>query len=420
MFHRLGPSAEGGRTVNSRNDVHSATTTSDTPGDGTLRVPAATAGTPVARGEAPDEPALDRPSAALTRVRPALRFAGMSTVLRIPMLLTLLGMAVTIGVLFVADIAVGDYHIAFGRVLEVLTGGGTRSQRYVVMESRLPRAVTALVAGAALGIAGAITQSILHNPLASPDVLGITSGASLAAVAVLAGVGGTATGIVASLGVPLAALVGGLLTAALIGILALGRNSGGETGLSGIRFILIGIGVNALLLAGINWLITRARLDDAARAQLWLTGSLNGADWHRTWAALAGLAVVVLVAAGSARTLAALRFGADTTRALGVRVQTQQIVLLSAAVAAAALATAAVGPLAFVGLAAPQIARRLLRTPGEPVIGSALTGALVVIAADVAARTVVPVDLPVGLVTAAFGGPFLLLLLIRVNRKATL
>ncbi|WP_051031488.1 FecCD family ABC transporter permease, partial [Nocardia veterana] len=327
--------------MNSHNDVHSATTASNTPGDGTLHVPAAITGTSVARGQAPSDPALDRPSAALTRVRPALRFAGMSAVLRIPMLLTLLGMAVTIGVLFVADIAVGDYHIAFGRVLEVLTGGGTRSQRYVVMESRLPRAVTALVAGAALGIAGAITQSILHNPLASPDVLGITSGASLAAVAVLAGVGGTATGIVASLGVPLAALVGGLLTAALIGVLALGRDSGGETGLSGIRFILIGIGVNALLLAGINWLITRARLDDAARAQLWLTGSLNGADWHRTGAALAGLAVVVLVAAGSARTLAALRFGADTARALGVRVQTQQIVLLGAAVAAAALATAA-------------------------------------------------------------------------------
>ncbi|MCC3314055.1 FecCD family ABC transporter permease [Nocardia africana] len=344
----------------------------------------------------------------------------MSAVLRLSMLLTLLVLAAAIVVVFVVDIAVGDYHIALDRVLDVLTGGGTRSQRYVVMESRLPRAVTALVAGAALGIAGAITQSILHNPLASPDVLGITSGASFAAVAVLAGAGGTATGIVASLGVPLAALAGGLATAALIGILALGRNSGGDTGLSGMRFILIGIGVNALLLAGINWLVTRASLDDAARAQLWLTGSLNGADWNRTTAATAGLVVVVIIAAGSARTLAALRFGSDTTRALGVRVQTRQLVLIGAAVAAAALATAAVGPLAFVGLAAPQIARRLLRTPGEPVIGSALTGALIVIAADVAARTVVPVDLPVGLVTAAFGGPFLLLLLIRVNRKATL
>ncbi|PSR69503.1 iron ABC transporter [Nocardia sp. MDA0666] len=344
----------------------------------------------------------------------------MSAVLRLSMLLTLLALAAAIVVLFVVDISVGDYHIALGRVLDVLNGGGTRSQRYVVMESRLPRAVTALVAGAALGIAGAITQSILHNPLASPDVLGITSGASFAAVAVLAGAGGTATGIVASLGVPLAALAGGLATAALIGVLALGRNSGGDTGLSGMRFILIGIGVNALLLAGINWLVTRASLDDATRAQLWLTGSLNGADWNRTAAAAAGLVVVIAIAAGSARTLAALRFGSDTTRALGVRVQTQQLVLIGAAVAAAALATAAVGPLAFVGLAAPQIARRLLRTPGEPVIGSALTGALIVVAADVAARTVVPVDLPVGLVTAAFGGPFLLLLLIRVNRKATL
>lgn len=410
--------------MNARSDIRTSgagTESGTEPGDGDRR--AGDAGSEAAAGSVGDStsaPGADRPGVALARVRPAVRVAGMSAVLRLSMLLTLLALAAAIVVLFVVDISVGDYHIALARVLDVLTGGGTRSQRYVVMESRLPRAVTALVAGAALGIAGAITQSILHNPLASPDVLGITSGASFAAVAVLAGAGGTATGIVASLGVPLAALAGGLATAALIGVLALGRNSGGDTGLSGMRFILIGIGVNALLLAGINWLVTRASLDDAARAQLWLTGSLNGADWNRTSAAAAGLVVVVLIAAGSARTLAALRFGSDTTRALGVRVQTQQLVLIGAAVAAAALATAAVGPLAFVGLAAPQIARRLLRTPEEPVIGSALTGALIVIAADVAARTVVPVDLPVGLVTAAFGGPFLLLLLIRVNRKATL
>ncbi|WP_436838617.1 FecCD family ABC transporter permease [Nocardia nova] len=358
--------------------------------------------------------------AATARVRPAVRIAGMSAVLRISALLTLAAIVIAIVVLFAVDISVGDYHIPLGRVVDVLTGGGTRSQRYVVTESRLPRAVTALIAGAALGIAGAITQSILHNPLASPDVLGITSGASFAAVAVFVGAGGTATGMVAALGVPLAALAGGLATAALIGVLALGRGGNGDTGVGGMRFILIGIGVNAFLLAGINWLITRASLTDATRAQTWLTGSLNGADWNRTWAAAAGLAVVIVIAAGSARTLAALRFGSDTTRALGVRIQTQQAVLIAAAVMAASLATAAVGPLAFVGLAAPQIARRILRTPGEPIVGSALTGALIVVAADVAARTVVPVDLPVGLITAAFGGPFLLLLLIRVNRKATL
>lgn len=356
----------------------------------------------------------------LPRVRPAIRFAGMSAVLRVRVLVAVVALALAVVVLFALDISVGDYHIALDRVVDVLTGGGSRSQRYVIMQSRLPRAVTALVAGAALGIAGAVTQSILHNPLASPDLLGITSGASFAAVAVIAGAGGTATGIVATLGVPLAALAGGLGTAALIAALALGRNRGGDTGLSGMRFILIGIGVNAFLLAGINWLLTRASLTDASRAQLWLTGSLDGTNWTRAAAAIAGLTVVAAITLGSARSLAALRFGTDTTRALGVRLQTQQLVLIGAAVAAAALATAAVGPLVFVGLAAPQIARRLLRTPGEPILGAALTGAVIVIAADVAARTVVPVDLPVGLLTAAFGGPFLLLLLIRVNRKATL
>src|SRR5207302_1946858 len=108
------------------------------------------------------------------------------------------------------DIAVGEYRIPIGRVLDVLTGGGTRSQRFIILDSRLPRAVVAVVAGAALGVAGAVTQSILHNPLASPDVLGITSGASFAAVAVLTGTGAT-TGIVTTLGVPVVALVGGLL-----------------------------------------------------------------------------------------------------------------------------------------------------------------------------------------------------------------
>lgn len=279
--------------------------------------------------------------------------------------------------------------------------------------------MTAVVAGAALGLAGAITQSILHNPLASPDLLGITAGASFAAVAAVAGTG-TATGVAATVGVPLAALVSGLLTAAAIYVLAWGRSRDGAAGATGMRLVLIGIGVNALLLSGVSWLMTRATLTDATRAQLWLTGSLNGADWSRAVPAAIALTVVLVVTAASARTLAALRFGTETTRALGVRLQAQQGLLLGAAVVAASLATAAVGPVAFVGLAAPQIARRLLRLPGEPVLGSALVGALVVVGADVVARTVVPVDLPVGIITAALGGPFLLLLLVRTNRKATI
>ncbi|NNH75807.1 iron chelate uptake ABC transporter family permease subunit [Nocardia uniformis] len=334
------------------------------------------------------------------------------------MLLIVIALIVIALVLFALDIAVGEYQLPVDRVLDVLAGGGSRAQRFIILENRLPRALTAVVVGAALGLAGAIAQSILHNPLASPDLLGITSGASLGAVAVITLTG--SAGTAAAIGVPLAALCGGLLTAVLLYLLAWGRTGPGESGVMGFRLILVGIGVNAALLSGVSWLLARATLTDAGHAQLWITGSLNQSDWSTLIPAAIGLAVAVAVAATAAHSLAALRFGADTTRILGVRIQTQQGLLLAAAFGAAALATAAVGPLGFIGLAAPQIARRLLRSPGEPLIASALTGAVLVLGADLAARTVFPVDLPVGVVTAAFGGPFLLYLLVRANRKATL
>ncbi|MFQ6325088.1 FecCD family ABC transporter permease [Nocardia sp. CWNU-33] len=359
-------------------------------------------------------------SAGPGRVRPALRIGPLSLVLRPTMLLVVLMLAAVLSAMFCLDMTIGDAHIPVGRVLDVLTGGGTRSQRFIVLESRLPRALTAVVVGAALGLAGALTQSILHNPLAAPDVLGITAGASLGAVVVIVGTGGATTGFAASVGAPLAALTGGLLTAVAIYLLAWGRSPTGDHGVTGLRLVLVGIGVNAFLLSGISFLLTRASLQDAARAQLWLNGSLNSTDMSRLISAALALAVVVAVALGSARTLAALRLGTETTRALGVRIQTQQAMLIGAAVVAASVATAIVGPVGFVGLAGPQIARRLLRTPGEPLIGSALVGAIAVVGADVASRTLFPVDLPVGVVTAAFGGPFLLYLLVRMNRKATL
>ncbi|WP_225730175.1 MULTISPECIES: iron chelate uptake ABC transporter family permease subunit [unclassified Nocardia] len=352
-------------------------------------------------------------SRAAVRLPGALRVGPLSFVLRPRQVAIVIAMAAALFALFCLDITTGRTHIPVGQVLDVLSGGGTRAQRFIIMDSRMPRALTALVVGAALGLAGAITQSILHNPLASPDVLGITSGASLGAVAF----GSAATD--SMLGMPLAALAGGLLTAVAIYLLAFGRGASGERGVAGLKLVLIGIGVNAFLVAGINWLLTRASIDDAARVQLWLNGSLNSADTSRLVPAAVAFGVVALVALGSARTLAALRLGADTTRGLGVRIQTQQAVLIGAAVIAAAVATAAVGPVGFVALAAPQVARRLLRTPGEPLVGSALTGALLVLGADALSRTL-PVELPVGVVTAAFGGPFLLYLLVRTNRKATL
>ncbi|APE35515.1 iron ABC transporter [Nocardia mangyaensis] len=356
----------------------------------------------------------------LHTVRPALRLGPASFVLRPQMLMLVLALAIGVFGLFCLDIAVGDTHIPIGRVLDVLGGGGSRSQRFIVLESRLPRALTAVVVGAALGLSGALMQSILHNPLAGPDILGITSGASLGAVAVLIGTGGATTGLIATVGTPLAALAGGLFTAAAIYVLAWGRGHGGELGVTGFRLVLIGIGVNALMVSGISWLLTQATLTDAARAQLWLTGSLNSADTSKVIPAIIALGVVAVVALSSARTLAALRLGEETTRVLGVRIQSQQALLIGSAVVAASVATAAVGPVGFVALAAPQIARMALRTPGEPLIASALTGAALVTAADIISRTIVPVDLPAGIITAALGGPFLLYLLVRMNRKATL
>lgn len=352
--------------------------------------------------------------------RPALRVGPVSTVLRPRMILIVAVLIALALALLCLDVAVGESHLPLGRVLDVLTGGGTKAQRFIVLQSRLPRALTALVVGLALGLAGAVTQSILHNPLAAPDMLGITSGASLGAVAVLVGTGGASTGLAASVGAPVAALAGGLLTAVAIYLLAWGRTATGAYGATGLRLVLIGVGVNALLTAGISWLLTRASLADAQRMQLWLNGSLNAADNARLGPAAIAAGIAALVALACARTLAALRLGSDTTRALGVRIQTQQAVLIGAAVVAASVATAAVGPVGFVALAAPQIARRLLRTPGEPLVGAAVTGAILVVGADVASRTAFPVDLPLGVVTAAFGGPFLLYLLVRMNRKATL
>lgn len=362
----------------------------------------------------------DQARAGLRAVRPAWRVGPVSLVLRPVMLGAVVALAIAVFLLFCLDIAVGDTHIPLGRVFDVLTGGGTRSQRFIIIESRLPRALTAVVVGAALGLSGALMQSILHNPLAGPDVLGITTGASVGAVAVLVGSGGATTGLIATVGAPLAALTGGLLTAVVIYLLAWGRGRGGDRGVTGFRLVLIGIGVNAVLMSVISWLLTRASLTDAARAQVWLNGSLNAADMSRVVPAVIALAVVTVVALVSARTLAALRLGEESTRVLGVRIQSQQALLIGASVVAASVATAAVGPVGFVALAAPQIARMALRTPGEPLIASTLTGAALVACADIISRTLLPVDLPVGIVTAALGGPFLLYLLVRMNRKATL
>lgn len=340
----------------------------------------------------------------------AVRVGPVSAALRPAVLARHVLLAVAGFGLFCLAVGRGDYPVSPAQVLEVLAGGGTGAERFVVVELRLPRAVLGILVGAALGIAGALTQSTLRNPLAGPDILGVTAGASLGAVALLA-FGGAGAG--ASLGTPAAALAGGLITAVAVYLL------GWRAGVDRLRLVLIGIGINAMLLALVNWLLVRAAITDVGTALRWLSGSLALSDWSEIRPLAVGFVVATGLALWSVPTSAVLRLGDDPARSLGVRLHSRQAVILFAAVLLASFATAAAGPIAFVALAAPQIARRGYRVAGEPVVGSALVGVILVLGSDIVAQTMFPVEFPVGIVTSAFGAIFLLWFLVRANRAGS-
>lgn len=347
----------------------------------------------------------------------ALRWGRLSAVLRPRHLIAALALLVAAALAFAINIGQGDYPLSIPQVFEVLFGGGNRLERLVVLEWRMGRTMVGLVVGLALGLAGALTQSVSRNPLASPDILGISQGASAAVVTVL--VMGTS---VAGLTVPAAllgggtaaiALVGGLITAAVIYLLAWRR------GIDPFRLVLVGIGINAMLTSVITFMIVRADINTAAQAKVWLTGSLAGQGWPQFWPVLICLAVAVIALALVSYDLQATQLGDDAARALGVRLRVSQGVMLLIAVGLTAITVSAAGPIGFVAFVAPQLALRLCRTATPPLIGSALTGAALLLLSDWVARVVLPWELPVGIVTAAIGGPFLLHLVIQTNRKAS-
>nr|WP_038171561.1 iron chelate uptake ABC transporter family permease subunit [Tomitella biformata] len=344
--------------------------------------------------------------------RPGVRLGPISLVWRPRQVLVTALLVAALLAVFCLNIGRGDFPIPPGDVLASLFGHGEKQYEFIVMELRLPRSLIGLLVGLGLGISGAIMQSISRNALASPDILGITQGASVAAVFLILG-GGATSGALAAFGVPAAALLGGLATAILIYVLAWRR------GVDGFRLILIGIGVGAALQALTAWMIVRADINDVGRAQVWLTGSLNRAAWSQVAPTAWTIGIVALVAVAGSFALAIMRLGDDVARGLGQRLQGGRALLMLASVILAAVATAAAGPIGFVAFVAPQVALRLLRSPGPPIIASALCGAILVVGGDLIARTVLPVELPVGIVTSAIGGPFLLYLLVRANRKAS-
>jgi iron complex transport system permease protein len=315
-------------------------------------------------------------------------------------------LAAALCLLLVLSVGTGEFEIPPDQVLSTLLGGGDRSTQFVIETLRLPRALTGVLVGAALGAGGAIFQSITRNPLGSPDIVGFLQGASAGAVLEIIVFGGGTFAIAAG------SVVGGVGTAILVYALAF------RGGVQGYRLVLIGIGISLMMVAVTDYLLTRSTLEQAQEAQVWLTGSLNGRGWEHVRPVAAALAVLLPVTAVLAGPLRMLELGDEAARALGVTVERTRLALIFIAVALTAVATASTGPIVFVALAAPQIARRLTRVSGPGVGCAALMGAVLLLGADCASqRLFAGIPLPVGVMTGVAGGLYLVWLLTREWRR---
>jgi iron complex transport system permease protein len=320
--------------------------------------------------------------------------------------LTVSILAVAVVVAFALSLMIGRTFYGPEEVLRVIAGQTVPGASFTVGVLRLPRAVLGMLVGFAFGLAGVTFQTMLRNALAAPDIIGISSGASAAAVfaIVVLQVSSATTASVL-------AIVAALVTAALIYVLAY------KDGIVGTRLILIGIGISAILKSLVSYMIIRAAAWDLQTAMRWLTGSLNGATWSRALPLAVAIAVFTPVLLGQARHLDLLRLGDDTAAALGVRVGRTRLVVILAAVALIAFATAAAGPVAFVALLSGPIAARIVGSAGSLLVPAGLVGALLVLVSDLIAQYAFGTRYPVGVITGVVGALYLVFLLVRVNRS---
>ncbi|MFJ3457276.1 iron-enterobactin ABC transporter permease [Scandinavium goeteborgense] len=322
-------------------------------------------------------------------------------------------LVVSVGLLIVASLAISLWSLRSGvvtldvsQVIAALFGDAPRNVTMVVTEWRLPRVLMALLVGAALGVSGAIFQSLMRNPLGSPDVMGFNTGAWSGVLVAMVLFGQHQTAIV------FAATAGGIVTSLLVWLLAW-RN-----GIDTFRLIIIGIGIRAMLMAFNTWLLLKASLETAQSAGLWFAGSLNGLTWAKIFPASPILLVMLVFAALLVRRMRLLEMGDDSACALGVRVERSRLLMMLVAVVLTAAATALAGPISFIALVAPHIARRISGTARWGLTQSALCGALLLTLADFGAqRLFMPYQLPVGVVTVSLGGLYLIVLLIQESRK---
>ncbi|MFT4218443.1 MAG: iron chelate uptake ABC transporter family permease subunit [Micropruina sp.] len=335
--------------------------------------------------------------------RHGITIGGIGLLVRRRGIVALLGCLLVLTALTVVALTTGALDLPLERVLAALRGQGTRIENLVVIDHRLVRMLLGALVGFALGCAGALTQTITRNPIATPDILGVTAGAGAAAVLLLtnAAWAQSAFGIDARALLGPASIVGGLLATAVI------LTTAWRGGFDGYRPILVGLGFNALLIAATSWMLTRASIEEASIATRWLIGSLEGSEASDLLVLGPLLVVASLACVVLAPMLGTLRLGRDVATALGTRTAAVETSALVIAVLIVSAATATAGPIGFVAFVAPQAALRLFGTAGPPPLAAGLVGAVLLLGSDLVAERL-PVSLPVGIVTTIVGAPALL------------
>lgn len=302
--------------------------------------------------------------------------------------------------------SLGTFPVPLPDVVTTTFGTGTGEFDFVVRTLRLPRTLAAAGVGMALAISGAIFQGLVRNPLVAPDIIGVMAGASLAAVTLIVVFRTPSV-------VPLGAGLGALAAAALVSALTW------RGGISGHRLVLVGIGVNAVLVSLTTLVFVRFPVEEIAPAVLWTTGTLYARTWQQVGWMGVGLVVLVPAALALVPRLRVLQLGDASAASLGVHPERSRTALLVVGAALAGLAVAVAGPVGFVALMVPHAARMLLGAlSGGVLVVTGLLGALLVLVSDLLAQHALPVSLPVGVVTAAVGAPYFLYLLYRTNRGA--
>lgn len=308
--------------------------------------------------------------------------------------------------LIICTLNYGSITLSPSQVWQALQGEGIPAIKIVVTQWRLPRAIIAISVGAALAVSGAIFQTITHNPLGSPDVIGFSTGAWTGALITTILFDGN------YLHMTIGALIGGLLSTAIVFLLAW------RQGLQSFRLIIVGIGISAMLTAVNTWLIVTGSLEHVISASLWGNGSLNGITWHKVSITLPIIIMTLLVTLMLARPIKIMEMGDEKAITLGCSIDKDRLRLIFCAIILIAAVVSTTGPIAFIALAAPQITRRLMGVSYMPLISSALTGGILLLVADfIAQHSVKSIQLPVGAVTVSIGGFYLIWLLMQKSQK---